>query len=81
MKLDYFEYRISSHYLCALINGDYSGLDDSEEGLFNEWLDAVNIKPGSHWQVEDDGENFTQCEVSGLSSDCAVVRQYFPIEG
>ena len=80
MKLDYFEYRIASHYLSALVNGDHSGLDDSEEVLFTEWLDAVNLKENGTWHIHECEEvNFTQCEVSGLDADCAIVRQYFPI--
>lgn len=38
-------YRIPAFYLSALINGDYSGLNDAEIGDLNTWLERV--QPGS----------------------------------
>jgi hypothetical protein len=74
--LDYFEYKISASYLSALINGDFSGLDDNEELQFTEWLYSQDRRI-VHWDVIDHGDNFARCEVSNLFADCAVIRGYF----
>jgi hypothetical protein len=78
MQFDHYEYRISSHYLSALINGDESGLSDTEAQEFNEWLESTDRRI-SHWDVTDHGDNFTRCEVTGLHADCATVRGYFSV--
>jgi len=83
MKFDHIEYTIGEHFLPALINGDYSGLEDSEIEQFDDFLRGAGADypaaSSGHWAVEDDGENFTRCEVTNLFSRCAIVRLYFPI--
>lgn len=39
---DYYTFNIASHYASAIVNGDYSGLDDAEEKELNEFLDNLN---------------------------------------
>lgn len=80
MKFDHYEYTIGAHFLPALINDDYSGLYDDEQPILDEWLESNSMR-GSHWAVEDDSERFATCEISGLSNQCAIVRQYFPARG
>lgn len=77
MRFDYYEFTIADHYLSALINGDHSGLSESEECTFTDWLESTDRRI-THWDVTDDSENFTRCDVSGLSAQCATVRAYFP---
>lgn len=43
-KIETLTYILPSCYASALINGDYSGLEDEDEKELNEWLDRV--KPG-----------------------------------
>jgi len=80
MKLDYFEYKIGEHFMSAIINDDFTGLDDSEEETLNEWLENNDMR-ASHWAIEDDSENYCECEVSGLVNRCVVARLYFPERG
>lgn len=47
-------YRLPAAYACALINDDYSGLNDEDEKELNEWLDR--IQPG--YATMPDGEPF-----------------------
>jgi hypothetical protein len=37
MNWDHYDYRIAEHYLSALINGDKSGMTDTESVEFNAW--------------------------------------------
>jgi hypothetical protein len=37
MNWDHYDYRIAEHYLSALINGDQSGMTDTESVKFNAW--------------------------------------------
>ena len=48
MKTDFFKERIPVWALCALINGDYSGLEDEDITLVEKWL-------------EDTGYNYVCC--------------------
>ena len=76
MKFEYYDYTISEHYAPAIINDDYSGLDDGEHAALTNWLED-NEQRASHWDIEDENRHFARCEVSGLMSDCLTIRQYF----
>ena len=78
MKFDHYDYLIATHYVSAIINDDYSGLDDSEESDLRAFL-AANEQRGSHWDCNDESPEFCTDEVSGLKADCVLVRQYFPL--
>ena len=80
MKLDYFEYKIGAHFIPAIINDDFTGLDDSEATTLKVWLENHDIR-ASHWGIEDDSENYCECEVSGLFNRSVVARLYFPERG
>ena len=77
MKFDSMDYSIGAHFASALINGDYTGLDDHEEAALNAWLEQHEMR-GGHWDMIGDGLDFTQCEVTGLMADCITARQYYP---
>lgn len=75
---DYFEYTIAGEYLPALINGDYSGLEDHEIKLFDSWYASTQENtPSGLFEVVGEESNFDTCEVCGLFSDTVTVRQYF----
>ena len=78
MQIDHADFVIGSHFLPALINGDYTGLNDAEEAALSAWLDA-NSKPYSHWDVLDHGNNFAVCQINNIHSDCATVRMYWRV--
>ena len=50
-----YEYTIPVHFASAIINGDYTGLNDSEEKELNSWLEArQNEHVGQgHWCLKD----------------------------
>jgi hypothetical protein len=79
MKFDYYTFNMGSHFLSAIINGDYSGLSDQEETALNRFMDNLPVKNGHFDLVESEG-NFSECEVGGLFDDCVEVRLYFPID-
>jgi hypothetical protein len=73
MQWDHYEYRIGEHYLSALINGDESGMSDTESEEFNAWRIEAEINAEQsgftvgHWcDVEDSREDWGRCYVSGL---------------
>jgi hypothetical protein len=43
-KIKINTYILPSYWASALINGDYSGMEDGEEKILNEWIKRV--KPG-----------------------------------
>ena len=80
MKFDYYEYKISEHWMSALINGDYTGLDDSEENTLDAWLAGLPVH--GHWDISqdelDNGPAFSVCDICQLHAMCYAIRHYFP---
>lgn len=80
MKFDYYTYEIGSHYASAIINGDYSGLIDSDIKELDLFMSNLPVKNGHFDIVDYDGEGFfSRCEISGLYSECLNFRLYFPL--
>jgi len=79
MEFDYIEHKICGHYLSAIINDDYTGLDDEEEQLLNQWLDN-NFIMYSHFDVISEEGRFAFCDVCELMGDVYLVCQYFPMK-
>ena len=80
MKFDYYQYEISGHFASAIINGDYSGLIDSDIKELDLFLNNLPVDNGHFDLVDYDGEGFfSRCEISGLYSECLNFRLYFPL--
>ena len=92
MTFEQYDFSIAGHWLSALINGDYSGLDDEEVSVFNEWYDSVfkdeletywpdkKKKGFIVWEVSEGSEpSFKKDEVSGFMADCYDVVAHFPV--
>lgn len=83
MKFFKFESLIARHWLCALINGDYSGLTTEECVQLNAWREKEESEVKSdgltvgHWATtgEDDEHafNWATCQITGLKADCEEV--------
>ena len=77
---DYYEFKIASYYLSALINDDMSGLQASEIADFISWYDdAIRLVLGTvshHWDCDNDSY-FGMDEVSGLMADVVDIRLVF----
>lgn len=66
--------KIATHFLCALVNGDYSGLNEQEAQLLDAWLKANNY---GHAICPDNTEtDFKICEITNLYSDVIDVEFY-----
>ena len=71
MKFEEYDYRIGSHFLPAIFNGDTSGLNEEEIKWLNHF--EKNYCPGEgHWAGgdEEDHEEFARCEITGMMGDC-----------
>jgi hypothetical protein len=80
MKFDYYQYEISAHFASAIINGDYSGLIDSDIKELDLFMSNLPVDNGHFDLVDYDGECFFgRCEISGLYSECLNFRLYFPL--
>lgn len=81
MKWDHYEYKIAGHFLAAMINGDYSGMTSEEcrdyrtfERQAFENARAAGFTVG-HWAtVDDDGEDWGECAITGLHAMRVTVR-------
>ena len=81
------KHTIAQHYLPALVNGDFTGMDEDDIALFKSWLEWAtqpwkdtgdNLWVFAHEAVVDDSENeFAHCEVSDLHAATADVLLHF----
>jgi hypothetical protein len=80
MKFDYYTFNISGHFASAIINGDYSGLIDSDIKELDLFMDNLPVDNGHFDLINPENEGFfDKCEISGLFSECHEFRLYFPI--
>ncbi len=81
MLNDYFNYTISEHLLSAIINDDYSGLDNDEENELNRFLSIANHYENATWSMpEHEDPHFAQCDITGLHANCFDVKLHFTRE-
>lgn len=80
MLNDYFNYTISEHLLSAIINDDYSGLDNDEENELNRFLSTANLYKNATWDIPEGEPNFAQCDITGLHANCFNVKLHFTRE-
>lgn len=73
-----YQYKVSGHLASAIVNGDYSGLNDAEGNQLDDFLAGLpnhyHFKTKKHKifepvNYEQEG-NFARCEITGLFSDC-----------
>lgn len=70
---DQYEFRVSSSFLPALINGDTSGLSSSDEAALNRFYKRIAKLGHGHWAVIEDDAGFGQDEITGLGADRALI--------
>ena len=77
---DYYEHKICTCYLSAMINADESGLEDDEIELLNAWekeaIKKVEGVESFHWDFDEESY-FGKDEVTGLMADVVVARLMF----
>lgn len=67
MKFKSHPYTVSSHFLSAIVNDDYSGLTNEESKQLIKFLSTL---PGQgHWSIEETEGYFGNCEVTNLKSN------------
>lgn len=68
-------FKVGEHFLPYAINGDATGLTDTEELEFDTFALMPHTNPPDgysfgHWDTEDDRDEFGLCEVTGLRGAC-----------
>lgn len=66
----YNSYYIGDHFLVAIANADFTGLDDREEALLEAWF------PGFHLSITEDTDEFRRCAITGLYGNCTRIDVY-----
>lgn len=74
---DYFEFDVAEHFLPAIINDDYTGLNDEETNLLHDFLSQAKGYSLATWAIDDNSSNFIDCDVTGLFSSCYKVKLHF----
>jgi hypothetical protein len=73
---DWSAFRIGAYFASYLINGDASGIEESEVRTLDEFITRTQDgRTGGHWTVDAKyGEEFARCEVTGTMGECINVR-------
>lgn len=71
---DYYSFPIAEHFAPAMINGDYTGLNDKEEKQLDEFLKGFGL---GHWSIGNDDEDYRTCDVCGLYSKTVQMQFHF----
>lgn len=74
--MDTYSYKISASYLPAIINGDFSDLDDHEVELLSDFESFILNEHGNgHWSCETDySDDFAQCDICFKFSNCVSIE-------
>jgi len=81
--LDLQPYVIPSHWICALVNDDFTGLDDKEDAIVRQFI--ADLGKRYLFTVPDDEDSyFTRChdarQYGILACDCMAVQMAFSPE-
>lgn len=76
-KWDFYDFKIGSHFLSALVNGDTSGLSDDEESELDTWIESQNLPQPGHWSVTNDEDEFGRDEITGKRGAVTRVQWVF----
>ena len=78
MNFDRHNYEISEHFASALLNDDYTGLEDEDETALNIFTDNAYSEHGlGFWDTNPEEQpDFMRCEVIDLLSNCHTVTYY-----
>jgi hypothetical protein len=69
--METYIFNIASHYASAIVNNDYTGLDDNEEKELNGFLDHLQRQYGNAYLIWNGAESdYNRCDVSNLMGDC-----------
>ena len=70
---DYYSFNIDTHFMPAMINDDYSGLDDDDIKALKHFFNNNTFKRFGHWDYTNE-VSFGRDDVTGLMGDVATVR-------
>lgn len=75
---------VGNHFLSSIINGDDSGLLDSECDLVERWITATCNGRMGHFAIPDEDDDdahdgFRQCEITGMMSSCTLIT-FWPLK-
>mgnify|MGYP001431460585 CR=1 FL=1 len=81
MNFEVHEFTLGAWWAPAIVNGDYSGLNDDEEKQLNDWLNYIHDSYGDgHWDGFYDSW-FGLDEISGLRGNVCEAQYLVPKEG
>ena len=71
---------IANHFICAIVNDDYSGLSERDIDELEAWLRSINEEHGCSVYISTDSRSdtsgFTVDAISGLMAVCETVILY-----
>lgn len=74
---DYYDFAIAGHFLSALINGDYTGLDDNEAKQLDQFVNHWQVLQSATWDCLTEHPDLNICDITGLLAATHKTRLYF----
>jgi hypothetical protein len=78
MLNDYHTLTIATHFISALVNDDYSGIDIGEARQLDDFMvDYWKLPNATIDVIEPENHFFAEDDITGAYADCLQVRVYF----
>ena len=68
------EWYIGESYVCAIENGDFSGLDNEDEENVQDFINKIADYSPNFCLVWGEESEFEFCHISGLRSNCLLAK-------
>ena len=80
MNFEVYEFTLGAWWASAIINGDFSGLNDDEEQELKDWLNHVHDSYGDGYWDGFEESWYGLDEISGLYGTVCEARYLVPKE-
>lgn len=71
-------FKVAEHFVCSIINGDDTGLEDGEVHLLEDFIeDVTRDRELGHFSIEPQESEFALCEICGLQAMCVTLIYYY----
>jgi len=79
MNFNRIDTTVATHFVPAIINGDTTGLDDTEDAQLDAFLDYMTAAGAAgHFDIICNEPAFTTCAVCSMQAECVTVAYFYP---
>ena len=67
-------YTINQHFICAIIYGDLSGLNEDDTKTVSEFIELIGL---ATVEIIEDTEDFRRCDICHLYADTVEINLHY----